>query len=386
MQNVMIENVNLPVIEVNGERVIAMADVDRVHGRQKGTASTRFQRNKKRFTLGRDYYETTLGELNKLMVQNTIKGRPTIKTFLLTKSGYLMLVKVLNDDKAWEVQRKLVDCYFDAIQAKADNETVNLIDVLNRLNVSIEKQNNLLAAIAKVVEAFSVKNTVTEIPAAVEVKAEPPRIEVKAETPKPKRKPRNIDKDLISAEYKAWKANLDELLKGYDKTAVIRAACNKLHTLFGISWADERTNFLRANDRFPADGNLELAYQIEKRTGWKNIFVNALCDTAEQFKKIEVPYHYPAENLNDFRGIVTAIAKKRNVNMLHLYRHIFATFRRETEFRQELAEEDYRKQYGHKGKMLEVIEYACKPQFLDWFNKFAEKEFSEIEFSKEVVG
>lgn len=36
MQNVMIENVNLPVIEVNGERVITMADVDRVHGRQKG--------------------------------------------------------------------------------------------------------------------------------------------------------------------------------------------------------------------------------------------------------------------------------------------------------------------------------------------------------------
>lgn len=384
MQNVMIENVNLPVIEVNGERVITMADVDRVHGRQKGTASTRFQRNKKRFTLGRDYYETTLGELNKLMVQNTIKGRPTIKAFLLTKSGYLMLVKVLNDDKAWEVQRKLVDCYFDAVQAKADNETVNLIDVLNKLNVSIETQNNLLAAIAKVVEAFSAKSTATET--SVEVKAEPPRIEVKAETPKPKRKPRNIDKDLISADYKVWKANLDDLLKGYDKTAVIRAACNKLHTVFGISWADERTNFLRANDRFPADGNLELAYQIEKRTGWKNIFVNAVCDTAEQFKKIETSCNYPAETLNDFKGIVAMVAKKRNASVIHLYRHIFATFRRETKFHQELAEEDYRKQYGHKGKMLEVIEYACKPQFLDWFNKFTEKEFSEIEFSKEVVG
>ncbi|MDC4242763.1 hypothetical protein NE398_21855, partial [Clostridium tertium] len=47
------------------------------------------------------------------------------KGLLITESGYLMLVKSLQDDLAWKVQRELVNNYFRAkqiVQAKLSKE------------------------------------------------------------------------------------------------------------------------------------------------------------------------------------------------------------------------------------------------------------------------
>ena len=47
----------------------------------------------------------------------------------LTKSGYLMIVKSMNDDRAWEVQRQLVNAYFlleNIVEQKKEEEAKKL--------------------------------------------------------------------------------------------------------------------------------------------------------------------------------------------------------------------------------------------------------------------
>lgn len=96
-----------------GQRVITLDDVDKVHQRPKGTARRNFNANKNHFILGEDYYNPTKKELRTNFVHNSKSvGNPNISVTLLTEMGYLMLVKSFTDDLAWQVQRSLVQNYF----------------------------------------------------------------------------------------------------------------------------------------------------------------------------------------------------------------------------------------------------------------------------------
>lgn len=108
-----IENTEMPVREYNGQRVVTLKDIDRVHGKQTDTAKKSFQKHKKHFILGEDYFEMTRKELGERYSPNEIiKGNPSLITYLLTESGYLMIVKTFTDDLSWKVQRELVNTYF----------------------------------------------------------------------------------------------------------------------------------------------------------------------------------------------------------------------------------------------------------------------------------
>lgn len=110
-----IENTQMQIREYNGQRVVTLKDIDAVHGKKTDTAKKSFQKHKKHFVLGTDYFEITRKELGERYSPNEkIIGNPNIKTYLFTESGYLMIVKVFNDDIAWEVQRQLVNAYFKA--------------------------------------------------------------------------------------------------------------------------------------------------------------------------------------------------------------------------------------------------------------------------------
>ena len=58
---------------------------------------------------------------------------------LITESGYLMLVKSFTDDKAWEVQRSLVDNYFK-VRAIATDVSPQLQMIQGILNGLIEQE------------------------------------------------------------------------------------------------------------------------------------------------------------------------------------------------------------------------------------------------------
>lgn len=112
---VKINNHDLEVKEFKEQRVITFDDIDRVHERVVGTASRNFRTNRERFIENIDYFEITpknfqSDEIRRFGINSPRGG------ILITESGYLMLVKSLTDDLAWQVQRQLVNKYFRSKQ------------------------------------------------------------------------------------------------------------------------------------------------------------------------------------------------------------------------------------------------------------------------------
>lgn len=104
---VLINEKPVAIKELNGQRVITFRDIDLVHERAKGTARKRFNENRNRFIRNEDYFVRKTDEAKKefnIIAPNGLN--------VITESGYMMLVKSLNDDLAWKVQRELVKNYF----------------------------------------------------------------------------------------------------------------------------------------------------------------------------------------------------------------------------------------------------------------------------------
>lgn len=124
-QIVKINNTDLSVKEFNGQRVVTFKDIDMLHERVEGTASKNFRNNKKHFIKNVDYFELSKNDVGENLSETYGFDKKAPKGLLITESGYLMLVKSLQDDLAWKVQRELVNNYFRAkqiVQAKLSKE------------------------------------------------------------------------------------------------------------------------------------------------------------------------------------------------------------------------------------------------------------------------
>lgn len=119
MNLVEINNVAIGIKEYEGKRVITFKDIDRVHERPDGTARKAFNRNKKRFIEGEDYFVHERDEAKLLFGAIAPNGLTTV-----TESGYLMISKVFDDDIAWDVQRKLVNSYFRTKEITSQDSTL----------------------------------------------------------------------------------------------------------------------------------------------------------------------------------------------------------------------------------------------------------------------
>ena len=115
MSDVMtVENTEMQIREYNGQRVVTFKDIDRVHQRSNGMAKKAFNRNKKRFIEGTDYFMLKQGEDSKVHEMDFCNiAIPTRGITVLTETGYLMIVKTFTDDLSWSVQRQLVNNYFE---------------------------------------------------------------------------------------------------------------------------------------------------------------------------------------------------------------------------------------------------------------------------------
>lgn len=112
-------NAELPKIKVwNGKRVVTFRDIDEVHQRTNGTASRNFKTNKKHFIKGVDYFLITREDFNgrNSSIEENIGNVPPKGLTLVTESGYLMITKSFTDDLSWDVQRQLVNSYFQVQQ------------------------------------------------------------------------------------------------------------------------------------------------------------------------------------------------------------------------------------------------------------------------------
>lgn len=109
-----INNKDLQVKQFKNQRVITFKDIDTVHGRATGTAKRNFNENRNHFVENEDYYFVKPKDVGTYEIRTSEINNSG--TYLLTETGYLMLVKSLTDDLAWKVQRELVNNYF-----KVDN-------------------------------------------------------------------------------------------------------------------------------------------------------------------------------------------------------------------------------------------------------------------------
>lgn len=135
----------IQVKDYRGQRVVTFRDVDEVHGRPEGTARVTFNRHKDRFKENEDYFVCQSYEAEKVL--GTVAPNGLI---LLTESGYLMLTKPFNDEKAWEVQRQLVNHYFrsKALAAPKDS-ALRQVEIEARLRNAKTRQARLMKEMAE---------------------------------------------------------------------------------------------------------------------------------------------------------------------------------------------------------------------------------------------
>ena len=119
---VKVNKMNLEVKVFKGQRVVTFKDIDNVHQRPSGTAGRNFRKNKKHFIENEDYFVISPSKFQSDEIRcfgiSSPKGG-----FLITETGYLMLVKSLTDDLAWSVQRELVKNYFRAKEQPQENQS-----------------------------------------------------------------------------------------------------------------------------------------------------------------------------------------------------------------------------------------------------------------------
>ncbi|HHX2459661.1 ORF6N domain-containing protein [Clostridioides difficile] len=144
---VLINNQEVQVKEFNHQRVVTFKEIDKVHERVEGTAGRNFRENKKHFIEEEDYFfikpsDIGSNEIRRSEINNS-------GTYLITETGYLMLVKSFTDDLAWKVQRQLVNSYFRVKEEiktlEAVNESIKLITPIFE-DLKIDKSMQFLVA------------------------------------------------------------------------------------------------------------------------------------------------------------------------------------------------------------------------------------------------
>lgn len=160
MQEIVRINSNdLQVKTWNGQRVVTLADIDRVHERVEGTAKTRYYRHKERFVENEDFFIIKPFDVLKYTKDTLgIEKVPNRGLTLITESGYLMIVKTYDDNLAWQVQRDLVNCYFKLQEiATQSKEILTLQKDLSVVYAQINNMESMLEEQSEIINKQSEK-------------------------------------------------------------------------------------------------------------------------------------------------------------------------------------------------------------------------------------
>ena len=144
-----IDNIRFTDIEGGfgeGKKAILVKDIANIHGKDLKFINRAINMNKHRFKNNIDIIDlkNTCFEVHlmnhKIFTQNAINRSNNI--YLLSERGYAKLLKILEDDVAWEQYDKLVDEYFNMrCKYSYNNPDVNkLMETVDRLVQAVEKQ------------------------------------------------------------------------------------------------------------------------------------------------------------------------------------------------------------------------------------------------------
>ena len=106
---VTINGQSLPVRIYQGQEVVTVKDIAAVHQTPIRNIQINFERNRKHFIKGVDYFALK----GKKVTHKLFVGSQITQINVFTETGYMMLAKSLTDDLSWKVQRELVKQYFN---------------------------------------------------------------------------------------------------------------------------------------------------------------------------------------------------------------------------------------------------------------------------------
>lgn len=161
-----------------GKKAILAKDTARIHNQPVGEINRRINNNRKWFKDGVDIID-----LKSVMAQNhneigfTQNAWNRAKNiYLLSERGYAKLLKILDDDKAWEIYDELVDNYFNmrvAIKEKRpaivnqerlrimkDNSATRRANILYKIAMAAESTSSKEALLAKAAEVLTGEMTI----------------------------------------------------------------------------------------------------------------------------------------------------------------------------------------------------------------------------------
>lgn len=146
-----------------GKKAMLIRDIALIHKQTVGNINLLINRNRKRFKDGIDIIDLKTNQNFAIVLsksgftQNQINASSHI--YLLSERGYAKLLKIMDDDKAWEIYDELVDNYFNMRVAIKENKPA----IVNQERLAIMKDNsatrraNILYKIAMATESTSSK-------------------------------------------------------------------------------------------------------------------------------------------------------------------------------------------------------------------------------------
>lgn len=100
-----------------GKKAMLVKEIAFIHGQPLKEVNRRINDNRKRFKDGVDIIDLKAGGFEPLSLQNLGYSRQSVANsnniYLLSERGYAKLLKILEDDTAWELYDQFVDGYFN---------------------------------------------------------------------------------------------------------------------------------------------------------------------------------------------------------------------------------------------------------------------------------
>lgn len=109
----------------NDKKAMLVKDIAKIHGKELRQINQAINMNRKRFKDGIDVVDllNQSDGFRKFAAENGLIGsNRTQHVYLLSERGYAKLLKILDDDKAWDKYDELVDNYFNQRAAIKNNE------------------------------------------------------------------------------------------------------------------------------------------------------------------------------------------------------------------------------------------------------------------------
>lgn len=144
------------------KKAMLVKDIAKIHGKELRQINQAINMNRKRFKDGIDVVDllNQSDGFRKFATENGLIGsNRTQHVYLLSERGYAKLLKILDDDKAWDIYDKLVDNYFNMRVAIKNNEP----SLVQQRRLSIMEDNaatrkaNIMYKIAMQTESQSSK-------------------------------------------------------------------------------------------------------------------------------------------------------------------------------------------------------------------------------------